>query len=152
MQSLFAALHGQSSAPAAAPPATDGTAPVDGTAPAAAASTTTASTDPTAATTGAVHHGHHGHGGHGGGDLQSLISELTASDGSTTDPSAATSSTTTSGTSSALSNLETQFDTLLQQNGISTTNSADTLKSFLTTLASNLEGASPAGNVVQTTA
>jgi hypothetical protein len=176
IQSLFAALHAQSAPPP--PSASDDEA---STTAASSAASSTASSSPTSSTTStdgstqasaaagpekAHHsHGHHGHGGGGKieGDLQSLIQQLTAADGSTTTDATtaattdatgtttATTATAASTTGSPLSQLEQSFNALLSQSGVTPT-SSDPLKSFLESLAQNLHGAPSTGTVVSTEA
>ncbi len=169
LQSLLAALHGQSAANGPpAPPADDAASATTATAAtsatsatdptASSASTTTASGDATSAANGtpAAHH-HHGHGGGGriDGDLKSLIAQLQSSDGSTTDgtttPGTVASTTWSSG-DTALATLEKNFDALLAQNGVASTGGTGQLTAFLEKLASGLDGAPATGNVVSTTA
>jgi hypothetical protein len=98
---------------------------------------------------GAAHKGgggHHHHGGGGAGKvesgLQNLIQQLSASTTGAT--SAATSDT------SALSALQTSFDSLVAANGGTPGN--ESLSTFLQNLAQNLQGAPSSGNVVSTKA
>ncbi|MCG2584604.1 hypothetical protein [Massilia sp. TS11] len=80
-------------------------------------------------------------GHHGGGmaaDLQSLISQLSTSDSSSNDSTKA---------------LQDSFNQLLGALGIQTnSDSGSSLKTFLQALASNLQGASGSGNIVNTSA
>jgi hypothetical protein len=80
-------------------------------------------------------------------DLQSLIQELAASSSSGSSPAnsaAATSDPT-------LSNLETSFSNLVAAMG-GTDSSQQTMSNFLATLASDMHGASPVGNLLSTQA
>ncbi len=147
LQSLFAALHGQSAG--SAPPADASSSDQD-------PSKQTVSAPGTVASTSRgehVGHAHHGHGGKLEANLQSLISELQSSTATTAtaDPGtvASTSSTTTDST---LATLENKFDALLSASGSTSTNGNDSLATFLQTLAAGLHGAPPTGNVVSTQA
>lgn len=147
LQSLFAALHGQSSASA---PATD-TSATDQT----ASQKTGDAAGTTASTSRGEHvgHAHHGHGGKLEANLKSLISELqSSSTASSADPGTVASTSNTTTTDPALATLENKFDALLSANGSPSTPSSDTLATFLQTLAAGLHGAPPTGNVVTTLA
>ncbi len=135
LQSLFAALHGQSTGSAAS---TDDASSGTG--------------DPARAD--GVGRAHHGHGGKLEADLQSLISDLqSSSEPTTTGTDAASASTTSSATGdSALTTLEKQFDALVATSGTSSTDNSGALTTFLQTLAAGLHGAPPTGNVVSTQA
>jgi hypothetical protein len=125
MQSLFAALHAQSS----------GTASQQGTSDSGNASTSAVS-------------------GVGrpnpGSDLQSLIAELNSSgSGGTSAASSTTGSSAASNTT--LDNLEQSFSNLVASLG-GTDGSQATLTGFLNTLATDMANMSPLGNLVSTQA
>jgi hypothetical protein len=134
MQNLMAALHAQG----ASSPQQSGDADGDGG-------------NATQAASG-VRGGHHHHGGAGKmeADLSSLIQNLSSSTSSATSDSSSTdqTSTTSSTVSSADSTLQQSFSSLMQALG--NTNSNATLTGFLQALQSNMQGAGPAGNVVNT--
>jgi hypothetical protein len=77
------------------------------------------------------------------GDLQSLIQELAAS--SSSDSSSASSAAATS--DPTLSDLESSFSNLVAAMG-GTDSSQQTMSNFLATLASDMQGASPVGHLL----
>jgi hypothetical protein len=92
-----------------------------------------------------------GQGPHGGpgnieADLQSLIQQLSSPSSSSGSGTATAASTG----SSALSDLEQSFQNLLNTLGVSGGDAS--LNRFLQALQSNLQGVSPPGNLVNTTA
>jgi hypothetical protein len=91
----------------------------------------TGSTDSSTSSTQGVSGGgwHHHHGG----DLQDAVEKLASSD-----------------PSDSSSDLQTSFNNLVSALGGSTDSSQTTMSNFLSTLASDLQGASPAGNFVST--
>ena len=151
LQSLLAALHGQSAGSAPPPPPDDGSSS-DQTP--SAPSVDAASATGSSTRTDDVGRAHHGHGGKLEADLQSLIQELQSSSDSTDTSTPGTVASTTSSTSTdpTLATLEKNFDSLLATNGSSSTGSSDSLSAFLQSLASALHGAPPTGNVLTTQA
>jgi hypothetical protein len=133
MHNLFAALQSQGgSQPAAAQGGADSDGDNDGG----------AASGVSGATGGGRQHG----GGSLASKLQGLIQQLSASSGDT-------SSSAASGTAnpdSTLAALQQSFQNLVSAQGAS--GSQATLGSFLQTLAQDLPGASPAGNIVRTQA
>ena len=77
--------------------------------------------------------------------MQSLIQELAASDSS--DSSSTSTSSTATTSDPALANLQTSFSNLVSAMG-GTDSSQATMASFLTNLASDMQGASPVGNLL----
>ncbi|HUW29905.1 MAG TPA: hypothetical protein VMV97_15015 [Sulfuriferula sp.] len=134
MQNLFASLQSQGGGQTtAANGGTDSDGDRDGSGAASAVS----------GASGSRHHGGH----HGGGlskiesGLQNLMQQISSSGTSATDSTAS---------DSASSPLQQSFQNLLAADGASGSNV--TLTSFLQTLAQNLQGATPTGNVVSTQA
>lgn len=134
MQNLFASLQSQGGGQTtAANGGTDSDGDRDGSGAASAVS----------GVSGSRHHGGH----HGGGlskienGLQNLMQQISSSSASATDSTAS---------DSASSPLQQSFQNLLAADGASGSNV--TLTSFLQTLAQNLQGATPTGNVVSTQA
>jgi hypothetical protein len=124
MQSLMATLQAQNANAATGTGATDSSG--------ASSTSAVSSTSSDQATSGTGWRPHHG-----GGNLQAAVEKLASSD--TSD-------------SSSTSDLQSSFNNLVSAMGGSTDSSQTTMNSFLTTLASDLQGASPAGNFVSTQA
>ena len=76
--------------------------------------------------------------------MQSLVDQLAASDASDSSSTTATSATS----DPTLSNLQTSFNNLVTAMGGSTASSQTTMSNFLSTLASDMQGASPIGNLL----
>jgi hypothetical protein len=85
---------------------------------------------------------------HGGGHMQSLVDQLAASDASDSSSTSFTAATS----DPTLSNLQTSFNNLVSALGGSTDSSQTTMSNFLSTLASDMQGASPIGNLLSTQA
>lgn len=133
VHNLFAALQAQGAAQPGAAQGGDSDGDNDGSGASAAAGV-------------ARHQG----GGNIASRLQSLIQQLSASSSSTSGSSTSGTTPTTDTSSSVLAALQQSFQNLLSSQGAS--GSQATLGSFLQTLAQDLPGASPAGNIVQTQA
>ncbi|MFB9245046.1 hypothetical protein IV454_22620 [Massilia antarctica] len=93
----------------------------------------------------------------GGGmqsDLASLVGSLSkqASSAIDTDDSNTTDITDTADVSSSTARLESSFGTLLGALGLDSADSSSKLGQFLQTLATKLDAAGPAGNLINTTA
>ncbi|MCE3606318.1 hypothetical protein LXA47_22325 [Massilia sp. P8910] len=93
----------------------------------------------------------------GGGtqsDLASLVGSLTkqASSAIDTDDGDTTDITDTADVSSSTARLESSFGTLLGALGLDSADSSSKLGQFLQTLATKLDAAGPAGNLINTTA
>ncbi|CUI09352.1 hypothetical protein [Massilia antarctica] len=93
----------------------------------------------------------------GGGmrsDLASLVGSLSkqASSAIDTDDSDTTDITDTADVSSSTARLESSFGTLLGALGLDSADSSSKLGQFLQTLATKLDAAGPAGNLINTTA
>jgi hypothetical protein len=136
-QSLFAALHAQSSGASSTvtPEKTEGTTAVDGL------SATGDSSRVRNRERGGVARLEKG--------LEGLLQKLNAG-AATTGTAAAADTTSTSSSSASLSDLQKSFNNLLSADGATGTN--DTLSNFLQTLVQKLDGAPPTGNVVNTKA
>jgi hypothetical protein len=138
MHNLFAALQSQGGGqPAAAQGGADSDGDNDGG----------GASGVSAAAGGGRHHG----GGNIASKLQSLIQQLSASSsGASASTTAGATASGTDTSNSALSALQQSFQNLLSSQGAS--GSQATLGSFLQTLAQDLPGANPAGNIVHTQA
>lgn len=146
MQSLFAALQGQSGAQGNA--STNAAAAGSPAVGAATNGTPPANTNSVTGTSGEGHHHHHGHGGGMGkleGGLQNLIQQLSSS---SQGASGSSTSDSSSSSSSTLDALQQSFSNLLGADGASGSNVS--LTSFLQTLSQGLQGAPATGNVVTT--
>jgi hypothetical protein len=132
LQSLMAALHAQAANAASA----------TGTSDQNSSSTGSSSVAAVSSASSGVSRPHHG-----GGHMQSLVDQLAASDAS--DSSSTSSTAAASATSDpTLSNLQTSFNNLVTAMGGSTDSSQTTMSNFLSTLASDMQGASPIGNLL----